>query len=92
MGGYWIITHVYIIKHISMFYLERGSDYIVKWISYMKMTVFFVFFFVFLFCLFVCLFVFFFEVLQICCRPTVTQLNMEFSNEKIKKQIKLMKS
>ena len=33
------------IKHISMFYLELGSEYIVKWISYMKMTVVFFFFF-----------------------------------------------
>ena len=37
VGGYWIITYVkkygntgvYIIKHISMFYLELGSEYIV---------------------------------------------------------------
>ena len=53
VGGYWIITYVkkygntgvYIIKHISMFYLELRSEYIVKWISYMKMTGFFFFFF-----------------------------------------------
>ena len=32
------------------------------------------------------------DFLQICCRPTVTQLNMEFSNENIEKKIKLMKS